>query len=311
MPRAHPTLHGVLVVDKAPAMTSHDVVGRVRRLVGQREVGHAGTLDPMATGALVVLLGEATKLTPWLTADEKRYACTMVLGTATSSGDTDGETLETRALESALLAELEAFGAAETPRLRDAAHVERDRTTQVPPAISAVHVDGERAYARVRRGEAVVLEPRPVRVRDLTITETTRERQTVSCILHVSKGYYVRAFARDFAATLGTVAHLTALRRLASGPFTLERSVPLADLTRDALEAALIPCEEAAARTLPKLALSAEEVAMARKGQRFPWPRENASGPYAWLSPNERLVAVGEAREGLACVIRGFFAQTD
>ncbi len=305
--RPRGALHGVLVVDKAAGMTSHDVVARIRRIARQREVGHAGTLDPMATGVLVVLLGEATKLTPWLTASDKRYEAKVAFGRATDSGDADGTPTSDEPIPIALRRELEGVLVHPTPLLDAAARSERDRAEQVPPGISAVHVEGERAYARVRRGEVVVLASRPVTVHALSVDRADPLAATLACALHVSKGYYVRAFARDFAASLGTVAHLSALRRMASGAFLLTDAVQLPSLDAAGLEASLIPCGAAAARALPTLALGVEEVRLARQGKRFPWPIEDNVGAHAWLSPEGELVAVGEAREGAACVIRGFF----
>lgn len=309
MSSAKSELHGVLVVDKPAGMTSHDVVARVRRAAGQKSVGHAGTLDPMASGVLVVLLGEATKLTPWVTADDKAYACTLQLGVETTSGDADGDVVQEEALCESLVAGLAAVAAgAPFARLSEAVETERARSLQVPPAVSAIHVNGERAYERVRRGEEVVLEARPVAVRSLEVLSVDSGAARVSCMLHVSKGYYVRAFARDLAASLGTKAHLTELRRLDSGSFTLGDALPLAALTREAIAAALVPCEAAALRVLPALNLGPEDVVRARQGKRFPWPEGLGAGPHAWLDPAGMLVAVGEAREGLACVTRGFFA---
>jgi tRNA pseudouridine55 synthase len=314
MARAKPELHGVLVVDKPSGMTSHDVVARVRRVAGQREVGHAGTLDPMASGVLVVLLGEATKLTPWVTADDKRYACTLQLGVETASGDADGEEVARAPVPEALRRELAAWHVGDdaqtaSPAIAQAIAAERERKTQVPPAVSAIHVDGERAYARARRGETVELEPRPVEVRAVEVSGTDAERATLSCTLHASKGYYVRAFARDLAAWLGTLAHLVDLRRLASGTFTLADALPFPALEREAIAAALVPCEAAAARVLPVLRLTTELTVAARQGKRFAWPADPiAEGPHAWLDEGGKLVAVGEPREGLARVVRGFFA---
>ncbi len=309
MAAAKSELHGVLVVDKPAGMTSHDVVARVRRAAGQKSVGHAGTLDPMASGVLVVLLGEATKLTPWVTADDKAYACTLQLGVETASGDADGAVTREKPLDDALVHGLaRAAAGAVFPELEHALAAERARTEQVPPSVSAIHVNGERAYERVRRGEEVVLEPRPVAVRALEAESVDAHGGRITCTLHVSKGYYVRAFARDFAASLDTLAHLTALRRLRSGSFHLEDALALEALTREAISGALVPCEAAAVRVLPALRLDAENVIRARQGKRFPWPAELGVGPHAWLDDAGMLVAVGEAREGLACVTRGFFA---
>jgi tRNA pseudouridine55 synthase len=314
MARAKPDLHGVLVVDKPSGMTSHDVVARVRRVAGQREVGHAGTLDPMASGVLVVLLGEATKLTPWVTADDKRYACTLQLGVETASGDADGEVTARAPIPDSLRRDLEAWSADDPettlgPGLAAAIATERERTAQVPPAVSAIHVDGERAYARVRRGETIELDARAVEVREVAITGTDADHERLLCTLHASKGYYVRAFGRDLAASLGTVAHLVALRRLASGSFALADALPFASLERDAIARALVPCEVAATRVMPALSLTRELTLAARQGKRFPWPAEPVvEAPHAWLDEGGKLVAVGEPREGLARVIRGFFA---
>ncbi len=195
------------------------------------------------------------------------------------------------------------------PGLAAAVAEERARTAQVPPAVSAIHVDGERAYARVRRGETVALEARAVEVREVAVTGTDADHDRLSCTLHASKGYYVRAFARDLAASLGTVAHLVELRRLASGTFTLADALPFASLDRDAIARALVPCEQAAARVLPVLRLTPELTLAARQGKRFPWPAEPVvEAPHAWLDERGALVAVGEPREGNARVIRGFFA---
>ncbi len=302
-------LHGVLVIDKPAGMTSHDVVARVRRAAGQRSVGHAGTLDPMASGVLVVLLGEATKLTPWVTADDKTYRCTVQLGVETTSGDADGEVTTTVPLAPELRDALERASRGEAaPDVARALETERTRIAQVPPSISAIHVNGERAYERVRRGEVVVLDPRVVAVHALDASTFDAAQGCITCTLHVSKGYYVRAFARDFAAQLGTVAHLTVLRRLASGAFPIDDALALEGLSRDAVEGRLLPCNVAAARVLPTLNLAANDVVRARQGKRFPWPEGLGDGPHAWLDDAGMLVAVGEAREGLACVTRGFFA---
>jgi len=210
------TVHGVLVVDKPGGMTSHDVVARARRLFGTRAVGHAGTLDPMATGVLVLLFGEACKLSAYLTGQDKTYSAGVRFGSATDSLDADGRVTEERTLPAGWLAR-------ET--LDRALAVERARTLQVPPAVSAISEGGRRAYQRVRAGETVELAPRPVRVARLELLEWSDAGVDVE--LEVSKGYYVRAFARDLGATLGVPAHLGRLRRLTSGAFSL-RCIPLA-----------------------------------------------------------------------------------
>ncbi len=311
MATSKPEVHGVLVVDKPVGITSHDVVSRVRRIVGQKSVGHAGTLDPMASGVLVVLLGEATKLTPWLTSDAKVYTCTLQLGVETSSGDADGSVVREAPLESALSDALRTFAQESNGGpIAGAASVERARTSQVPPAISAIHVNGERAYERVRRGEEVVLEARPVAMHELRIESVSADDRTITCMLHASKGYYVRAFARDFASTLGTFAHLTMLRRMRSGSFLIDDAVTLEGLTREQATRALCSCEASVARAIPTFTLTEEQTLWARQGKRFAWPSTAGEGPHGWLDAAGALVAVGESREGLACVIRGFCPTT-
>jgi tRNA pseudouridine55 synthase len=305
----------VLVLDKPSGPTSHDVVARVRRLLGLREVGHAGTLDPMATGVLVVALGEATKLVPYLTMQEKAYDATLGLGVATDTLDALGREVVRSEVGEGLRAALVASRGALTvaPVLAAALDAERERTTQLPPAFSAIRQGGERAHTKARRGEEPALEPRPVRVVRLRLLDAGDEPGPWMAVeLEVSKGYYVRALARDLAARLGTVGHLTALRRTRSGAFRLAEALPL-DTAPDELEARVLPLELAAERVLPVARLSATGVRDAGYGRTIaagdieatgPGP---APGPHAWLDPDGRLVAVGELRDdGLGHVLRGF-----
>jgi tRNA pseudouridine55 synthase len=286
-------------------MSSHDVVGQVRRRLGTRQVGHAGTLDPMATGLLVVLVGEATRLSAYLTADDKRYATTVLLGVTTDSLDADGATVASEPLPEALRREIEAWPA--SPAIHAALEIERARTEQIPPAISAIHVGGERAYERARRGEEVVIAPRAVQVRSLTATAARLAGDTglLQLELDVTKGYYVRSLARDLGQTLGAPAHLTALRRLASGGFSVGDASPL-----DApdLVAALRPVEEAARRALAAVDLSASGERRARLGQPL-GPEDFASPPPdgtgAWFA-GPTLVAIGEVTACNGRVLRGF-----
>lgn len=209
-------VHGVLIVDKPVGMTSHDVVGHVRRAYRTRRVGHAGTLDPMATGVLVLLLGEATKLSSVLTTQSKEYQAVIRLGTSTDSLDADGRVTGHRPL---------AHGRPTGEELAAALSRERERSYQIPPAISAIKVDGKRSYKLARGGSPPAHEPREVRVHDLEVL--SQAESDLSVRLRVSKGYYVRALARDLAAELGTLGHLTSLRRTQSGRFRLDQAVPL------------------------------------------------------------------------------------
>jgi tRNA pseudouridine55 synthase len=292
-----PEHEGVLVVDKPGGMTSHDVVGGVRRLLGTRRVGHAGTLDPMATGVLVVLVGEATKLGPYLTADDKRYLAEVAFGRATDTLDADGETTATAEVPAWLVEELR-----EAPlggRLREAIAAETARTEQVPPVYSAIHVDGRRSHDLARAGEDVALAPRPVAVRDIRVVGTSAVDPRVTLHVAVSKGYYVRSLARDLGERLGVLAHLSALRREASGSFTIADAVALS-AGAGPLQAALIPLAQAAVRALPAARLTAQGAGRARQGKRLAAadfvelpPLGDAS---AWLDPGGLLVAIG-ARE--------------
>ena len=213
---------GVLVVDKPSGMTSHDVVDRIRRLAGTRRVGHTGTLDPAATGVLVLCLGRATKLVTALQAGTKTYAAVVRLGVTTSSDDLDGEVLETTSaghlVEDTVCGALGAF---------------QGDLEQIPPMVSAIRIDGERLHTRARRGEVVDRPPRSVRVESIMLDHfTPGEQPEVGFLVACSAGTYVRSIARDLGAALGVGGTLASLRRLANGPFVAEEAVTL-----DALEA--------------------------------------------------------------------------
>ncbi len=278
-----PAESGVLVVDKPRGPTSHDVVAQVRRRLKTREVGHAGTLDPMATGVLVVAVGEATKLVPWLTAHDKSYVATIRFGVETATLDAEGEVLSEHPVD--------------LSALEEAVAAERARTEQVPPAVSAIKIDGVAAHARVRRGEEVTLPARPVLVHRLAVTRIGELEIDVE--LTCAKGYYVRALARDLAARLGTVAHLTMLRRTASGPFAVAEASD-----------ALIPIATAATRAIGASALTEDGTVRARHGKRLTRADfvEARDGISAWLSGGA-LVAVGELTVDEGRVLRGFRAE--
>ena len=210
---SRPAESGLVICDKPTGWTSHQVVGRVRRLLGTRKVGHAGTLDPMATGVLVVGVNRATRLLGLLALDDKAYAATIRLGLSTITDDAEGEVTATPGAAGVVAAALAGAMAELTGDI-----------AQVPSAVSAIKIDGVRSYARVRAGHEVVLAARPVRVRRFDVIA---RRDTVADGVPVvdldvqvecSTGTYVRALARDLGAALGTGGHLTALRRLRSGP---------------------------------------------------------------------------------------------
>jgi tRNA pseudouridine55 synthase len=248
-------VHGVLVLDKPEGPTSHDVVARVRRALRTREVGHAGTLDPFATGVLVVAVGEATKLVQYLTADDKHYEATIELGRATHTLDRTGETVDTSPVP---------------PLTRET--VERAITgflgtrMQRAPAVSAIKVDGVPLHARVRRGEDVEAPERSVTLHGCELLGVTGDVLRVR--MHSGKGYYVRAFARDLAVALGTVGHVKELRRTASGRFGLDVAVTLEALTEPGTaERALLPLPRACA-CLPGFTLDEKGELDARCGRR-------------------------------------------
>ncbi len=287
------SVDGLLVVDKPRGPTSHDVVAAARRLFGTRSVGHAGTLDPMASGVLVLLVGQATKLSGYVTLDEKEYRATVEFGRSTDTLDSEGRTLEERATsidEAALHAALDG---------------ERERAAQVPPAFSAISIDGDRAHRRSRRGETVVLPPRPVGVRSLSIVSWDGRRAT--CDLAVSKGYYVRAFARDLGDALGVPAHLSALERRASGPYRLEEAVQWPAVVAPAL----MPLEDVARRTFGCARLTDVGAGRAACGKEL--TAEDFVGPppgaevAAWLDGAGALLALGKLGPGGSFrVVRGF-----
>lgn len=291
-------LSGVAVVDKPRGLTSHTVVAQARRLFGRKDIGHAGTLDPMATGVLLVLVGQATKLSGYLTADSKRYAAEISFGRATDTLDAEGQTTE----EAPVTAEQLSLD-----RVRSALDAELARSEQTPPAVSAIKVNGERAYALARKGNAPELPPRPVHVMELRVIELLPP--VLRCELFVSKGYYVRSLARDLGERLGAPAHLSGLRRLASGPFTLEQATAWPALQPPPL----LGLAEAAASVLPACRLKEEAVLRARQGKLLA-PEDFSELPLgaelgAWLTPGGELVALGST-SGELKVVRGFNSES-
>ena len=254
------TLHsGILVVDKPAGVTSHQVVGRVRRLMGTRKVGHAGTLDPMANGVLIVGINRATRLLGHLSLHDKDYTATMRLGVGTVTDDAEGEVTATT---DASAIDDEAIGAA---MLRQTGQIQ-----QVPTAVSAIKVNGQRAYAKVRAGEDVVLQPRAVTVSRLEATAIRRQGQVVDVDVEVtcSSGTYVRALARDVGADLGVGGHLTALRRTRVGPFDLTAACP--DIFAEgAVTPTPMTMAEAAALSFPIVHVTADQEAAIRVGRRL------------------------------------------
>ena len=262
MSRRPSAFSALIAIDKPTGLTSHDVVSRVRRAVGEKRVGHAGTLDPAATGVLVVGIGQATKLLGLLTLDRKGYRATFTLGAETTTDDAEGEVTAHAAVPPELL---------EAPR----AALELARIVggceQVPPRFSAVSVNGRRAYDAARAGEELELAARHVIIHAAQLVEVRTEERSWVVDLDVSKGTYVRSIARDLGRSLGCLAHVSELRRTFSGPVALGSCVSLdalaergADLVH---ERALDP---AAVLGLPVRELAVEEVADVMNGRRIP-----------------------------------------
>ncbi len=217
------TAPGLVVVDKPAGMTSHDVVSRCRRIFATRKVGHAGTLDPMATGVLVVGIERATKILGLLTAADKSYAATIRLGQTTTTEDAEGEVLQTVSASQVSDADIEAAVAAL-----------RGDISQTPSAVSAIKVGGKRAYQLAREGQTVELAARPVRIDRFEVRDVRRSADVVDVDVEVdcSSGTYIRALARDIGEALGVGAHLTALRRTRVGRFGLDEARTLDELAR-------------------------------------------------------------------------------
>ena len=278
---------GILLVDKPGGLTSHDVVARTRRAFGTRKVGHAGTLDPMATGLLVIGIEGATRLLTYIVGAEKTYEATIRLGAVTSTDDAEGEILH-RADESALAAIEEAAIDAGVAALTGA-------ISQVPSAVSAIKVDGRRAYDRVRAGEEVVLPARDVVVSRFDVVARCRDDHAIDLdvVVDCSSGTYIRSLARDLGAALGVGGHLTALRRTRVGPFDVRDAV-----TIDALEGAPVLTPGAAAgRVLSVLPVTADEARDLRHGKRLAGQAARLDGPLAAAVEDDgTLVGIVEKR---------------
>lgn len=271
-------------------MTSHDVVARVRRWGRMRRVGHGGTLDPMATGVLVIGVGRATRLLTYVSGADKGYRATIRLGQATTTDDADGEVVTAAAADAVTDAAIRA-GLAELTGEID----------QVPSAVSAVKVDGQRAYRRVRAGEQVELAARRVRISRLELLAVRRDQpQVVDLDVEVtcSSGTYVRAIARDLGAALAVGGHLTALRRTFVGGYELAEAVSLDELAARAPEVVTLPLSEAVRRMLPHRQATAAQARDLAFGRAL--PPQGRDGPYAVFDPDGQVVAIVTERGGAA-----------
>lgn len=284
-------MDGVLIIDKPAGMTSHDVVAQVRRILGERRVGHTGTLDPFATGVLVLLVGRATRLARFLGDAEKEYEAVFRLGYATDTGDLTGEKLDgtigTR--RSLSLDEQE---------IKTAMNSFRGEIEQIPPMYSAKKVAGEKLYERARRGETI--ERSPVRVTiskfearnidGVFLKQNDDDTCDFSVVVACSAGTYVRTLAEDFGRTLGVGAHVAELRRTRAGTFRIEDAVPLDRLGADSI----LITPDAALAHLAGVDLDPETVRRVQNGIDFPWPEAQANGAHVRLRDESgNLVAVG------------------
>jgi tRNA pseudouridine55 synthase len=285
-----PRASGILLVDKQGGWTSHDLVARTRRLAGTRKVGHAGTLDPMATGLMILGINSSTRLLTYLVGLDKEYLATIRLGAATVTDDREGEVVSTAppgAVAALTVEQVERAMADLTGNIR-----------QVPSSVSAIKVDGKRAYALAREGEQVELAARPVTVGafELRGYEPARsadgDRLDLLVRVECSSGTYIRALARDLGAALGVGGHLTELRRTRVGPFSVRDAVPIDELE---VAARLIPPATAAGAIFDTLPLSHEEAVDLGHGKRLRTEEDRPAGrPLAAVAPDGRLVGLVE-----------------
>jgi len=272
---------GLVIVDKPAGMTSHDVVGRCRRLFGTRKVGHAGTLDPMATGVLVIGIERATKILGLITGTDKSYAATIRLGQTTSTEDAEGEVLRTVPAEQVTDEQIAA-----------AVSALRGNIDQVPSAVSAIKVAGERSYKLAREGRAVELPARPVRIERFDVLAVRRHDgfADVDVVVDCSSGTYIRALARDVGDALGVGGHLTALRRTAVGRYGLDEARTLDDLAEQARLSYSL--DEACLLGFPRRDLTESQVIDTGHGRSL--EPAGISGIYAATAADGRVIALLE-----------------
>lgn len=306
--------NGILLVDKAEGWTSHDVVAKGRRVLGTRKVGHAGTLDPMATGLLMLGAGPATRLLTHLVGLDKTYTTTIRLGAATVTDDREGELIARSDAEQADAARRVAALAAEPGRIGAAAAALTGAIEQAPSAVSAIKVDGRRAYDRVRAGEQVELKKRPVTIHAFTLgvprgVPDRPDLLDIDATITCSSGTYIRALARDLGAALGVGGHLVALRRTAVGPFVVDAAVPTdAFASGSAGPEDLVDPASIAEQLFPVLRLSEQQEIDLGHGKRLEVdPAENPDAKLAAaIGAHGRLVGLVEVTRGRTRVVTNF-----
>ena len=294
-PRERTAADGIVVVDKPAGMTSHDVVSRMRRLVGSRKVGHAGTLDPMATGVLIIGVERATRLLGHLMLTDKTYTATIRLGVATHTDDAEGE----------VLAIADASGVTDAA-VHSAVAALTGEIMQRPSSVSAIKVDGVRSYDRVRSGQEVVLDERPATVSRFDIKMIRRGEQIIDLdvIVDCSAGTYIRALARDLGASLGVGGHLTALRRTRVGAFTIDQALTLDELeeTRSGGGEVIMPLAQVVAATFPVVSVDADTAAQVLRGIRIPvepGAQIQGGGVVGLFTSDGRVLSIAEPRDGV------------
>lgn len=291
------TRSGLVIVDKPAGMTSHDVVARARRALGTRKVGHAGTLDPMATGVLILGVDRATRLLGHLALRDKAYDATVRLGSRTVTDDAEGDVID--------VADASVLQALDEADIIEALARQTGTIQQRPSSVSAVKVDGRRAYDRVRSGEDVELPARTVVISRIEVHQMRwlPDAVDVDVTVECSTGTFIRAIARDVGEELGVGGHLTSLRRTRVGPFTLDESVPLDELAPGVVH----PLDEVAARAFPTWTLgTVEEADAVRHGRRVPWSGPAAGDPVAVVAPDGQFLALAHDDHGTARYVAVF-----
>lgn len=295
---------GLLLVDKPQGLTSHDVVARARRALGTRKVGHAGTLDPMATGLLTLGVGPATRLLTYLVGLDKTYETTMRLGAATTTDDAEGEVVST--------AETAAITAVTDEQLAEGIRALTGEIDQRPSSVSAIKVDGRRAYDRVRAGEEVELASRRVTIGAFEVLAVRRSAAAIEVDARIdcSSGTYIRALARDLGTALGIGGHLTALRRTRVGTFEVADAVSLEALAEGGARLLASPAT-VAARLFPVLEVDAAQARDLGHGKLLTLPGHPDAEPVAAIErgtrpQDDRLVALISVRQGRGRTLVGF-----
>ncbi|WP_030450884.1 tRNA pseudouridine(55) synthase TruB [Herbidospora cretacea] len=286
MTRRPPPPSGIIIVDKPSGWTSHDVVGKMRGIAGTRKVGHAGTLDPMATGVLVVGVEKATRLLGHLALTEKVYEATMRLGVSTNTDDAEGEETGRTSAATVTADDVHKGVAALTGPIM-----------QVPPQVSAIKVNGERAYKLARQGEEVALQARPITVHAFEVTSVVLgESVDVTATVTCSSGTYIRSLARDLGDGLGVGGHLTALRRTRVGPYAVDNALTIEALQK---ECVILPIADAVSQAFPRRDVTEEEARLVSHGGRLK-AAGLGEGPIGVFAPGGELLALVEEKGGTA-----------